>query len=105
MRAIRRCASTRHSPSWPWTGGCSGTAVRRLVNRHPTKRGALFLSVLPFILLVSVYLASSNARLAANPGDKLLPSPATLAHTLHHYAFEQDERSGDILFWADTSAS
>jgi NitT/TauT family transport system permease protein len=79
--------------------------VRRLVNRHPNKRGALFLSVLPFILLIAVYLASSNARLAANPGDKLLPSPATLAHTMHHYAFEEDERSGDILFWADTSAS
>jgi NitT/TauT family transport system permease protein len=25
--------------------------------------------------------------------------------TIHHYAFEEDERSGDILFWADTSAS
>ena len=79
--------------------------MRRLVNRHPTKGGALFLSVLPFILLISVYLAGSNARLAANPGDKLLPSPATLAHTMHHYAFEEDERSGDILFWKDTLAS
>lgn len=77
----------------------------RLVNRHPTKGGALFLSVLPFILLISAYLAASNARLAANPGDKLLPSPATLAHTMHHYAFEEDERSGDILFWTDTGAS
>ena len=48
----------------------------------PTKGGALFLSVLPFILLISVYLAASNARLTANPGDKLLPSPATLA--AHH---------------------
>src|SRR5208282_4524485 len=61
--------------------------------------------MMPFILLISAYLIYSNARLAANPGDKLLPSPATLAHTMHHYAFEQDERSGDILFWADTSAS
>lgn len=79
--------------------------MRRLVNRHPTRGGALFLSALPFILLISVYLAASNARLAANPGDKLLPSPATLARTMHHYAFEEDERSGDILFWADTAAS
>jgi NitT/TauT family transport system permease protein len=79
--------------------------VRRLVNRHPTKGGALILSVLPFILLVAAYLVASNARLAANPGDKLLPSPATFAHTLHRYALEEDERSGDILFWRDTSAS
>jgi NitT/TauT family transport system permease protein len=79
--------------------------VRRLVNRHPTRGGALFLSLLPFILLIAAYLAGSNARLAANPGDKLLPSATTLAHTMHHYAFEEDERSGDILFWTDTSAS
>jgi len=61
--------------------------------------------MLPFILLVCAYLVGSNARLAANPGDKLLPSPATLASTLHRYAFEEDERSGDILFWTDTRAS
>src|SRR5580692_9313876 len=65
----------------------------------------LSLSVMPFVLLIAAYLICSTARLAANPGDKLLPSPATLAHTIHHYAFEEDERSGDILFWADTSAS
>jgi NitT/TauT family transport system permease protein len=79
--------------------------MRRLVNRHPTQGSALFLAVLPFILLISAYLVGSNARLAANPADKLLPSPATLAHTMHQYVFEEDERSGDILFWADTSAS
>jgi NitT/TauT family transport system permease protein len=44
-------------------------------------------------------------RLAANPGDKLLPSPAMLASAIHRYAFEEDERSGDILLWADTIAS
>jgi NitT/TauT family transport system permease protein len=65
----------------------------------------LFLSMLPFILVVAAYLIYSHARLAANPGDKLLPSPATLASTIHQYAFEEDERSGEILLWADTSAS
>jgi NitT/TauT family transport system permease protein len=65
----------------------------------------LFLSMLPFILLISAYLIASHARLAANPGDKLLPSPATLASTIHQYAFEEDERSGEVLLWADTSAS
>jgi NitT/TauT family transport system permease protein len=79
--------------------------VRRLVNQHPGRGGLLALSILPFVLLISAYLVGSNARLAANPGDKLLPSPAALASTIHHYAFEEDERSGDILFWADTAAS
>jgi NitT/TauT family transport system permease protein len=65
----------------------------------------LLLSSLPFILLISAYLVSSNVRLAANPGDKLLPSPAMLGSTVHRYALEQDERTGEVLFWADTSAS
>jgi NitT/TauT family transport system permease protein len=65
----------------------------------------LFLSMLPFVLLISAYLIYSHARLAANPGDKLLPSPAKLASTIHQYAFEEDERTGEVLLWADTSAS
>jgi NitT/TauT family transport system permease protein len=61
--------------------------------------------MMPFVLLIAAYLAASSARLAANPGDKLLPSPATLAGTIHRYALEEDERTGDILLWTDTSAS
>jgi NitT/TauT family transport system permease protein len=65
----------------------------------------LVLSMMPFVLLIAAYLAASSARLAANPGDKLLPSPATLAGTMHRYAVEEDERTGDILLWTDTIAS
>jgi NitT/TauT family transport system permease protein len=79
--------------------------MRRLVNQNPNKAQRLALSLLPFILVIAAYLFYSNARLAENPGDKLLPSPATLAHTVHQYAFNEDERSGDILFWSDTAAS
>jgi len=79
--------------------------VRRFVNQRPTRGGVLVLSLLPFVLLIAAYLAGSSARLAANPGDKLLPSPATLAGTVHSYALEEDERTGDILLWTDTSAS
>jgi NitT/TauT family transport system permease protein len=63
------------------------------------------LSLLPFILVVCVYLTYSHARLTENPGDKLLPAPATIAATIHRYAFEEDERSGDYLWWTDTWAS
>ena len=79
--------------------------MRRLVNIEPGRGGTLVLGVLPFLLLAAVYLLGSNYRLAANPGDKLLPSPATLATTVHHYAFEEDQRSGEVLWWADTLAS
>ena len=65
----------------------------------------LVLSMMPFVLLIVAYLAASSARLAANPGDKLLPSPATFAATIHRYALEEDERTGEILLWSDTAAS
>lgn len=79
--------------------------MRRLINLRPTRGGLFVLSALPFLLLIGAYLAGSNARLAANPGDKLLPAPATLAATIHRYAFEEDERTGEVLLWADTQAS
>lgn len=79
--------------------------MRRLINLHPNRGASALLCALPFILVILAYLVSSNARLAANPGDKMLPAPATIASTLHSYAFEEDERSGDYLFWDDTWAS
>jgi NitT/TauT family transport system permease protein len=79
--------------------------MRRLVNQRPNRTQVLVLSLLPFALIAAAYLAASHARLAANPGDKLLPSPATLIDALHRYAIEEDERSGNILLWADTAAS
>ena len=63
------------------------------------------LSILPFVLVVLAYLYYSHARLIDNPGDKLLPAPATIAATIHRYAFEEDERSGEYLWWTDTWAS
>jgi NitT/TauT family transport system permease protein len=79
--------------------------MRRLVNQRPGRGGSVVLASLPFILIVCAYLFYSHARLLENPGDKLLPSPATIATTIHQYAFEEDERSGDYLWWTDTLAS
>jgi NitT/TauT family transport system permease protein len=79
--------------------------MRRLINQQPGRAGALLLSALPFILVMAAYLFYSNARLAENPGDKLLPAPATIAATVHRMAFEEDERSGEYLLWNDTWAS
>jgi NitT/TauT family transport system permease protein len=79
--------------------------MRRLINQRPGRGGSLMLSLLPFILLICAYVYYSHARLAENPGDKLLPAPATIAATVHRYAFEEDERSGDYLWWTDSWAS
>ena len=79
--------------------------MRRLINQKPGRGGAVLLSLLPFILVVCAYLFYSHARLTENPGDKLLPAPSTIAATIHRYAFEEDERSGEVLWWTDTWAS
>jgi NitT/TauT family transport system permease protein len=79
--------------------------MRRLINQRPGRGGAIMLSLLPFILVVCAYLFYSHARLLENPGDKLLPAPTTIGATLHRYAFEEDERSGDYLWWTDSWAS
>jgi NitT/TauT family transport system permease protein len=77
----------------------------RLVNRLPTRGSSIALGLVPFIVLVCAYLVGSHVRLAENPSDKLLPTPATLMSTLHAYAAEEDVRSGEVLFWLDTVAS
>ena len=79
--------------------------MRRLINREPGRAAAFVLAALPFVLLIAIYLAASDARLAINPDDKLLPSPATLADSIGRLVAEPDRRSGDILLWQDTAAS
>ena len=63
------------------------------------------LAVVPFALLVGVYLVGSSMRLAANPEDKLMPAPAVMAEAWSGMAFEEDTRTGEYIFWTDTRAS
>ena len=79
--------------------------MRRLVNSKPSRGGGVALSLLPFVLLVAVYLFGSNVRLAENPNDKLLPGISTLGAAIHQMAFEEDPRSGNVVLWLDTASS
>lgn len=79
--------------------------MKRLINRRPSRGTAVFLGLLPFLLLAVLYLVASDARLAENPNDKLLPSFATLGESVHRLAFEPSKRTGEIELWADTWAS
>lgn len=63
------------------------------------------LAALPFVLLIVVYLIASDARRAANPDDKLLPSAGAMAEAMGRMAFEEDRRTGQRLLWVDTGAS
>lgn len=64
-----------------------------------------WLGVLPFILLVLIYLIGSHLRLSDNPDDKILPSLAHMASTLDRLAFSADPRTGEYVMLNDTLAS
>lgn len=68
----------------------------------PLKR---ILMILPFVLLIGLYLYASHVRLVENPQDKLLPSVSSMFDGMKRMVLEEDKRSGDILLWKDTFAS
>jgi len=75
----------------------------RWINRKPTSVGAL--AVVPFVLLAIAYLIGSGVRLAENPRDKLMPSPASIVEAMDRMALEPDTRTESYLFWDDTRSS
>ena len=77
----------------------------RAINRKPGPVGRRILAILPFVLLLLVYLTFSEARLAENPGDKMLPNLQSMGQAMSRLALEPSKRTGEYLFWQDTSAS
>jgi NitT/TauT family transport system permease protein len=79
--------------------------MKKMINLKPDRTFKLFLGLLPFVLLVLLYLASSEARLEINPNDKLLPSFTQISDGLSRMALEPSKRTGEYLFWQDTASS
>ncbi len=79
--------------------------MKRLINLKPKRPARVALALLPFMLIAFVYLSASSARLAENPNDRLLPSPAAMGETFYGLATEANVRTGSIPLWADTFAS
>ncbi|MFN3714992.1 MAG: ABC transporter permease [Alcanivoracaceae bacterium] len=77
----------------------------RLINLKPSRPLAFALAVVPFLLLVMIYISASNTRLAENPNDKLLPGLNSMVDSVHRLAFTEDVRSGEYILWMDTRAS
>ncbi len=75
------------------------------IHAEPTRTMNWMLAVLPFILLVAVYVTGSYFRLQDNPQDKLLPSVSKMIYSMKDMIFVEDARNGQYLFWADTVAS
>lgn len=79
--------------------------MKKLINLQPDTSTRWLLGLLPFVMLLLFYLVASSARLAENPGDKLLPAFASFGDAIVRMAFEPDKRSGDYLLWLDTFSS
>ncbi len=79
----------------------------RLFGLHAEPKGGLrlLLAVLPFAAILGAYFLASQARLAENPDDKLLPAPSSMVEAVGRLAFQEDKRSGEYLFWTDTVSS
>ena len=82
-----------------------GVNMKRLMNITPSRSTSVFLTLLPFIILILVYWTASDARLAENANDKLLPSFSQISAAIERMAFTENKRTGEYLFWQDSSAS
>jgi NitT/TauT family transport system permease protein len=76
--------------------------MKKLINYTPSRTSKVFFGLLPFVLLIILYIAGSDARLEINPSDKLLPAFSQMGESMHRMAFEPSKRTGEYLFWQDT---
>lgn len=79
--------------------------MKRLINIKPAKPASWLLGAIPILMVVIVYLGFSNARLAENPHDRLLPSIPTMESSIERLATQENVRTGEVTLWADTEAS
>ncbi|MFB9137078.1 ABC transporter permease [Vibrio olivae] len=79
--------------------------MTKLINRQPSRISKAMLGLMPFIILLFVYMTASDARLAENPYDKLLPAFSSFVDAIERMAFTPSKRTGEYLFWTDTLAS
>jgi NitT/TauT family transport system permease protein len=75
------------------------------VHARPGKGLGTILAILPFLLLLAVYMLASDMRHKDNPNDKLLPSISQMGAAVQQMAFTKDVRSGNYLMLQDTVSS
>lgn len=76
--------------------------MKRLINQAPRRAPGIILGILPFVLIGIIYLMTSDARLALNPNDKLLPGVGQMWDSFSQMALQPSKRTGEYLLWTDT---
>lgn len=79
--------------------------MKRLINLTPSKSTRWLLGLIPFAIILMLYIFAADARHIENPSDKLLPSFMQMGTTLNTYVLEPSKRTGEYLFWGDTFSS
>lgn len=79
--------------------------MKRIINQSPGTVGRVTAGLLPFLLIIIAYIVASEARLAINPNDPVLPSFQRMGEAIYQLAFIPSTRTGELLFWTDTLAS
>ncbi|THB75140.1 MAG: ABC transporter permease subunit [Gammaproteobacteria bacterium] len=75
------------------------------LHAQPSKKTNIILLLMPFVLLLAVYLTASHLRQQENQHDKLLPSATQIVDAVDRVAFTEDRRTGKFLLWSDTLSS
>ncbi len=75
------------------------------IHARPGKRLGIILAILPFLLLLGVYMLASDIRHKENPNDKLLPKISRMSDAVQRMAFTKDARTGKYLMLQDTVSS
>ena len=71
--------------------------MRRLINQRPARPTAVLLSLLPFVLAILAYAMASEARLEANPNDKLLPGLGAMMAAIDRMRFPASTRNSALV--------
>ncbi len=75
------------------------------LHAKPTFLLKISLALIPFIIIIGLYLFQSDVRLSENPQDKLLPSITQIINAIEHMTFQPDRRTGEYLLLTDTLSS
>jgi len=70
------------------------------LHAQPGPKFNIFLALVPFILLIAVYLVASDYRHRENPSDKLLPQITKMYDAMKRAAFVKHKRTGRYLLWS-----
>ncbi|MCI5159039.1 MAG: ABC transporter permease, partial [Candidatus Electrothrix sp. AUS1_2] len=75
------------------------------IHARPGKFFSILLAILPFVVLLIIYLTASEIRHRENEADKLLPRISHITAAVKQMAFEKNRRTGKYLMLDDTVAS